>query len=104
MPELTINRANQYPGSAWVSGSWSHGLPPDTQITVQEKVNDVIGRDLPVIIHNDARRLVAIGTFKPQPCGGTHLRSTGELIDLEVKRVRLKKGALKASYKLSGPR
>lgn len=43
-------------------------------------------------------RLVRIGAYRPIPCGGTHLRHTGELKSLAVKHIKHKKGNIRISY------
>lgn len=43
-------------------------------------------------------RLVKIDTFLAYPCGGTHLRHTGELHWLRVRHVKNKKGNIRIAY------
>lgn len=38
------------------------------------------------------------------PCGGTHVRSTGQLAGARVTKVKAKKGAVRVSYALDGGR
>ncbi len=44
-------------------------------------------------------RMVQIGKLEPIPCGGTHLKKTGELEKIIVSKVKAKKDRIKISYK-----
>lgn len=55
--------------------------------------------DLPYAIpDNQMIRIVRIGEFPFQPCGGTHLKSTAELGNLVITRLRVKNNTLKIYY------
>lgn len=55
--------------------------------------------DLPYITPPHATiKLMAIGDFPYQPCGGTHVKSTQDLRGLEVLKFKIKKDTLRVSY------
>ena len=45
-------------------------------------------------------RLVKIGNFSYQACGGTHIRVTSELQDLEIIKIKAKCISLKVYYSI----
>lgn len=45
-------------------------------------------------------RLVKIGNFSYQACGGTHIRSTSELKSLEIVKIKAKGSSLKVYYSM----
>ncbi|PZA09869.1 alanyl-tRNA editing protein [Rhodopseudomonas palustris] len=87
--------------------------PLDRQL-LTDRLNALIGKDLPVEIQyrsademsampslvrtvqaappqtGNQLRLVSIGDIDRQPCGGTHVRSTGEIVSLAVTSVEKK--------------
>lgn len=48
-----------------------------------------------------ASRIVTVGGVAC-PCGGTHVKSTGQLKGTVVTKIKSKKGTLRVSYTLSG--
>jgi len=60
-----------------------------------------IGAHVPANVALDRpTRVVTIDGFS-QPCGGTHVRSTGELRGLRVEKIRSKKGDTRVSYAIA---
>lgn len=58
----------------------------------EEKTNEIIRMNLPVYrVINDSKIEIKIGEFSCRPCGGTHVRSTGEIEFFKIIRV-LKNG------------
>jgi len=99
IPGLVIDRTDQRPEAAWVSGHWEQSIQTEVIAEmIQQTSNALIASDLPITIINDAERLVMIGAFAPVPCGGTHLCRTGQLAGLNILKMRVKKGILKVSY------
>lgn len=72
------------------------------QVTVDLRkfVQDAITADLPVTAETDeaGRRTVSIGTVHSAACGGTHVKSLGDLADVELPPLKVKKGRIKVSY------
>ncbi|MEM9219858.1 MAG: alanine--tRNA ligase-related protein [Cyanobacteria bacterium P01_F01_bin.150] len=46
-------------------------------------------------------RVVTISGLHPTPCGGTHLKSLGELKNVEITKIKVRKGNTKISYNFS---
>jgi alanyl-tRNA synthetase len=46
-------------------------------------------------------RIVQIENYKPIPCGGTHLNSTGEVKNFEITRIKNKNGSLRISFSVT---
>lgn len=62
-----------------------------------------IGLDTPYAIPTNgvqSIRLVKIGDFSYQACGGTHIRSTSELQGLEIMKIKVKGTSLKVYYSI----
>ncbi|NJP88549.1 metal-dependent hydrolase [Nonomuraea sp. FMUSA5-5] len=59
-----------------------------------------VADDLPVTAHRDdeGRRVVRIGDVHAAPCGGTHVRSLADLLEVTISGVKLKKGRVRVSY------
>ncbi|WP_328885482.1 metal-dependent hydrolase [Streptomyces sp. NBC_00316] len=67
---------------------------------LRKKVAEVIAQDLPVTWEHDdeARRVVHVAGLHAAPCGGTHVRSLGELVDVVLPTLKVKKGRIRVSY------
>ena len=46
----------------------------------------------------DGRRVVHLGALHSAPCGGTHVRSLGDLADVVLPTLKVKKGRIRVSY------
>jgi Ser-tRNA(Ala) deacylase AlaX len=59
-----------------------------------------IADDLPVFARylDDGRRVVHLDALHSAPCGGTHVRSLGDLADVVLPTLRVKKGRIRVSY------
>lgn len=67
---------------------------------IRAYVEKAIAEDLPVTADHDADglRIVHIAGRHDQPCGGTHVRSLGDLADVTISGVKVKKGRIRVSY------
>ncbi|MHB0774535.1 alanyl-tRNA editing protein [Halomonas sp. WWR20] len=74
-----------------------------TQAEVELLVREAIEADLKVAIRDDpyTNRVCSIETYRSIPCGGTHVSSTSELGDIEIKGIKRKKGKLRIGYDIS---
>jgi len=45
--------------------------------------------------------VVFIGSYSGCPCGGTHVKSTAELKEILIEKVKNKSGNARVSYKIS---
>jgi Ser-tRNA(Ala) deacylase AlaX len=50
------------------------------------------------ILHDQPVRIVRIGDFPFSPCGGTHVKSLGEIKGLEITRIKMKNKIMKINY------
>lgn len=75
-----------------------------TQAEVERLVREAIAADLEVAIKGDpyTNRVCSIDTYRPIPCGGTHVGSTSELGNIEIKGIKRKKGKLRIGYDILG--
>jgi Ser-tRNA(Ala) deacylase AlaX len=48
-------------------------------------------------------RIVAIGNYRPLPCGGTHIANLSQLGSLRITKIRNQKGNVKVSYEIGPP-
>lgn len=95
------------PGQAFLLYDVNGGTLPDGEEakaalieTLLARAHELVGADLPygAEIDADGVRRVTIEGLQSDPCGGTHVRTTGDLTGIEITRVRTKKGQLKLSY------
>lgn len=95
------------PGQAFLLYDVDGGTLPDGEEakaalieTVLDRALELVAADLPYGAEVDAEgvRRVTIDSLQTDPCGGTHVRSTGDLTGFEITRVRTKRGQLKLSY------
>ncbi|MER6413540.1 alanyl-tRNA editing protein [Streptomyces humidus] len=63
-------------------------------------VAKAIAEDLPVTWDNDieGRRIVRLSDLHSAPCGGTHVRSLGDLADVVLPTLKVKRGRIRVSY------
>ncbi|WP_428608892.1 hypothetical protein [Sedimenticola sp.] len=77
------------------------GLLPD----LLEQLNAITEQDLQIVSdfsdRNQERRFWAIEGFAQVPCGGTHLRSTGEIGNLSLKRKNPGQGKERVEIRLA---
>ncbi|MGX9889232.1 metal-dependent hydrolase [Streptomyces sp. NPDC002276] len=67
---------------------------------LRDGVAAAIADDLPVSARYlpDGRRVVRLDTLHSAPCGGTHVRSLGDLAELVLPTLKVKKGRIRVSY------
>src|SRR5690242_16385791 len=116
---LADGKASHYPGAAFVE---FHGLiPSDKKPALQSAVDALVRADLPVLIEwwseerargectgvlesfkqgEDGVRVVRVGDVGSYPCGGTHVRRSGECGRVVVRNVKRQKGVTKVSYEV----
>lgn len=118
-PSIIDGKASHYPGAAFVE--FSGLIPSDKKSALQAKTDELVAQDLPVRIHfwdeerarkectgvlesfkqdEDGVRVVEIGDAGSYPCGGTHVRRTGECGRVVVRNVKRQKGITKISYEV----
>lgn len=91
-------------GKARFDFSTEDRFTSDEIIRIEEYVNDLIDRELPIKVfesdmHPDARYWECDGVVIP--CGGTHISNTGTLQKLKVKRKGIGKGRERISCSFS---
>ncbi|GAA2324969.1 alanyl-tRNA synthetase [Nonomuraea roseoviolacea subsp. roseoviolacea] len=67
---------------------------------IRAEAAKAIAQDLPVTWDNDTegRRIVHLADLHSAPCGGTHVRSLGDLTDVVLATLKVKKGRIRVSY------
>ncbi|MGW5172659.1 metal-dependent hydrolase [Streptomyces nodosus] len=99
---------NHFPGQARIEFT---APTPDARLDTPEgreettealrvEVAEAIAQDWPVTWENDAegRRIVHLSDLHSAPCGGTHVRSLGDLADVVLPTLKVKKGRIRVSY------
>ncbi len=99
---------NHFPGQARIEFT---APEPDARLATPEgreeatealrtEVARAIAEDLPVTWANDAegRRIVHLAHVHAAPCGGTHVHSLGDLEDVVLPTLKVKKGRIRVSY------
>ncbi|WP_433512228.1 hypothetical protein ACQP2T_52160 [Nonomuraea sp. CA-143628] len=100
--------SNHFPGQARIEFTAPR---PDARLETPEgredatealrtEVAKAIAQDLPVTWENDAegRRIVHLAELHSAPCGGTHVHSLGDLADVVLPTLKVKKGRIRVSY------
>ncbi|MFJ9681853.1 metal-dependent hydrolase [Streptomyces sp. NPDC101194] len=99
---------NHFPGQARIEFT---APQPDARLDTPEgreeatealrtEVAGAIAQDLPVTWENDpeGRRVVHLAGLHSAPCGGTHVRSLGDLADVALPTLKVRKGRIRVSY------
>jgi alanyl-tRNA synthetase len=80
---------------ARIDFAWPQSIAPLLPL-IAERANDIIGSDVEIItgFEDEAteRRYWEIAGFTRVPCGGTHVRRTGEIGNIRLKRDNIGKG------------
>lgn len=105
-PYFEAYKGNHYPNDqAWVVFKRlnnSQNEEKESEITQEylvQKFLDFVQEEIPISIHIQGKsRIIQIGTFKAYPCGGTHLKHTGQLSMFSVRSIKIQKGELKIGY------
>ncbi|RVD91986.1 metal-dependent hydrolase [Tubulinosema ratisbonensis] len=96
---VPLLKANLYPGIT--SCTYKGGIQVNKQELIkllQEKVNELIKLNLPIkILVEGNERYTITGEYKT-PCGGTHVKSTGEIKNIFIKKIECKKNETKVSF------
>lgn len=115
-PELRKVKANHFPGEA--SLEFEGLLYNEHKMGIQEKVDELVRRDLPVRIswlegdemgdgenegrsHDGRTRIASIGGLDHNPCGGTHVERTGLVGSIVIRKISRQKGISRVSYDVS---
>ncbi|MEV6282741.1 hypothetical protein [Kribbella sp. NPDC051770] len=107
--------SNHFPGQARIEFTTG---PVDPRLAEPEGREEVltelrktvaaaIAEGLPVTaeVDDQGRRVVSLGSLHSAPCGGTHVRSLGDLSDVDLSALKVKRGRIRVSYSAShGPR
>ncbi|WP_067177322.1 metal-dependent hydrolase [Microtetraspora niveoalba] len=99
---------NHFPGQARIEFT---APQPDARLDTPEgreeatdalraEVAEAIAQDLPVTWENDSegRRVVHLAGLHSAPCGGTHVGGLGDLADVVLPTLKVRKGRIRVSY------
>ncbi len=97
-----------------IKAAKGHHFPKEANVTFEKgdhtaaQLKECLERDLPQAIGSDAAvailwddkggRTIQMGAYEPVPCGGTHVKSLGEIGSIVMRGVNLKSGQLRVSY------
>ena len=100
--------SNHFPGQARIEfqapGTDAWPADPDGReemtAALRVAVAAAVADDLPVFARylDDGRRVVHLDALHAAPCGGTHVRSLGDLADVVLPTLKVKKGRIRVSY------
>ena len=121
IPDVVELKAQHYPDAAFVD--FRGHIDGKHKEAIQAKSNEMVQQGLPVMIDQwDETQLREKGAILPEnmavpgderlrvvniegagayPCGGTHVRDTGQCGKIEIRRISRSKGVSKVSYSIS---
>lgn len=89
---------------------------PEMIQAIESKIHALIGADIPVIIEElsyeqalqqgikapegKSARIVAFQGFEPCGCGGTHIKSAGQIGSIKIRKIKSKGGFTRISYEI----
>ncbi|BEV14994.1 hypothetical protein HBDW_17820 [Herbaspirillum sp. DW155] len=98
-------KAHHWPGEARVVGvaAAADGADGAAQELVpaelERRCNDLLAQDLPcVMAMENGLRQIGFGDLPAYPCGGTHVEALGEIGQIRIESVRVKKGEALVRY------
>jgi alanyl-tRNA synthetase len=114
-PNLKAQKCHAFPGEAYIEFS---GMETPNEELLQESLRNAIAENLSTKIFETDReqfetsyyklpyevpenkkfRVMQIGNYPPIPCGGTHVKSTVEIREITLKKMKQKNGVLKISF------
>jgi alanyl-tRNA synthetase len=114
-PNLKAQKCHAFSGEAYIEFSGSE-IPNEESL--QESLRNIIAKNLSTKIFETDRiqfesayyklpyeipetkkfRVMQIGNYPPIPCGGTHVKSTGEIGEITLKKMKQKSNVLKISF------
>lgn len=102
-PELKAIAGHQWPGEARVDFTGTVIIAPDMAERLQAAVNAKIAANMPAEIVGDpfASRALQIGDYVAVPCGGTHVRSCGEIGTVTIGKIKQEKDRLRIRYSVA---
>ena len=116
-------KGHHFPGECFVEFSANNGSPAEIDVDLlKREINALISQDQPVLsifvteaqfraacpdtpyaiptTQTQSMRLVKIGSFSYQPCGGMHVMTTSQLRGLEITKVKTKNTSMKVYYSI----
>ncbi|MBS0656264.1 MAG: hypothetical protein JSR46_10840 [Verrucomicrobia bacterium] len=102
-PSWRAHKGHHYPDGAYVEFVCECSNAPGIDLAqVNTALARAVAEDLPIFIQNDnpSHRLVAIGSYQPQRCGGTHVKSLKELAGFSATKQKQKGSQLKIGYSI----
>ncbi|MGH1556126.1 metal-dependent hydrolase [Streptomyces sp. L7] len=97
-----------FPGQARIEFQAPHtdarlgrsGRAGEVTALLRDRVAAAVADDLPVSARYlpDGRRVVQLDALHAAPCGGTHVRRLGDLAELVLPTLKVKKGRIRVSY------
>ncbi|EBO6447664.1 alanyl-tRNA editing protein [Salmonella enterica] len=94
-------KGNHRPGEGRIVFQPVNLTSPVTAEDFTAEVAELVARDLALIFSDEGgKRMVTRGSLPVYACGGTHVRSTGEVGHVVITRVKEKKGELSVQYEL----
>jgi alanyl-tRNA synthetase len=95
--------AHHWPGECRVEFTGDNLPSPDAiEDYLVTALQQAIQNELPITILGDSTtvRSIQIGTCSAVPCGGTHLQNLGQLKNVSLTGIKIKKGKLRISYEV----
>lgn len=95
-------KAHHWPGEARVVGMAAAAEGTARELVpaeMERRCNELLAQDLPCVMATEnGLRQIGFGNLPAYPCGGTHVAALGEIGQIRIESVRVKKGEALVRY------
>lgn len=83
-----------------IASAISENLAIQTMFIAHDQISELYPKTSIDLSKNQYVRIISIGNFPFQPCGGTHVKNTSELKGLEITKYKIKNNSIKIYYEI----
>jgi len=102
--KLTPTKGHQYQSGSYVECEGDINEINSKLDLLNQRLQENLNKDLKITVTKDKNtkyRSIQIGNYKAVGCGGTHVKSLIEIGEINIRKIKNKKGKIKVSYSIS---